>query len=464
MVNMENESQTAEMVHATSVALLQDPGIKIDHEEIAGLLVKRGAQSGSASGVVRIPRQMIEECLALCPREVVLTDRRGNKNVLAARKGSSFWSCPGLNLYRKGVHRLFTSADMADCARLLNQLEHVDGIFGVAMADVIPDACDVMGLKIIAENSSKHIRVFCFSPAGARTMAEMRGVVGDHPWFSMGFTAHGPLRWTRLALDIFKHSAGFGIPVTINGEPMAGVTGPVTLAGAAAVGNAEILAGLVINQILEPGRPCIYNLGLAHILDMKTSIAVTGGPENALFANLSAVMGRFYDLPSASWVSTESMEPDAQAALEKMCGFLTHLQSGVSNIWGVGQLESELTFSPAQAVIDNEIIGYVKRFLRGVAATKESLALDVIREVGISGSFLEHPHTFENFRTEFFMPSLLCRIKRDPWKASGGRRLDEGAEESASSLINKPVDNNLTAEQVSELRKITENFMARLVH
>ena len=108
-------------------------------------------------------------------------------------------------------------------------------------------------------------------------MVEMKKVVGDFPWFSVGFTAHGPLRWTNLALEIYRHTAGHGIPATVNGEPMAGVSGPVTLAGAAAVGNAEILAGIVVNQILEPGRPVIFNLGLAHVFDMRTAIAVTGG-------------------------------------------------------------------------------------------------------------------------------------------------------------------------------------------
>ena len=83
----------------------------------------------------------------------------------------------------------------------------------------------------------------------------------------------------------------------------------MTLAGSAAVGNAEILAGIVVNQVLEPGRPLIYNLGLAHVFDMRTSIAVTGGPENALLAQASAAMGRFYGLPSCSWMCTEAMLP-----------------------------------------------------------------------------------------------------------------------------------------------------------
>src|SRR5512136_2444780 len=274
---------------------------------------------------------------------------------------------------------------MADLARLLDQLDNVQAIFGLAMEDVPPPARDVMGLKIIAENSSKHIRVLCFSPEGAAALVEMKRVVGQHAWFSIGFTAHGPLRWTRLALEIFRRTAGAGIPVTVNGEPMAGVSGPVTLAGTAAVGNAEILAGLVINQLLEPGRPCIYNLGLAHVFDMRTAIAVTGAPENALLAQISAVMGRFYNLPSASWVSTESMCPDSQAALEKMFGFYTHMAGGVTNIWGVGQLESELTISTAQAVIDNEMISVARRFEQGVRFNDASLAVDVIRAVGNAG-------------------------------------------------------------------------------
>ena len=140
-------------------------------------------------------------------------------------------------------------------SRLLQQLENVDGVFGFAMDDIPPRACDVVGLRIIAENTRKHIRALCFTPKGSEMMVEMKKVVGDYPWFSIGFTAHGPLRWTNLALEIFSKTAGYGIPATINGEPMAGVSGPVTLAGSAAIGTAEILAGIVINQLLEPDAP-----------------------------------------------------------------------------------------------------------------------------------------------------------------------------------------------------------------
>jgi trimethylamine--corrinoid protein Co-methyltransferase len=238
---------------------------------------------------------------------------------------------------------------------------------------------------------------------------------------------------------------------------MAGASAPVTLAGAAAVGNAEILAGLVVNQLLEPGRPCIYNLGLAHTLDMRHATAVTGGPENHLLAGVSAAMGRYYDLPSGSWVSTESVTVDSQAALEKAIGFLTHLQSQVSLIWGIGQLESELTFSPAQAVIDDEILAYLRRYRRGVSLTDEDLAVETIREVGIGGSFLDAEHTFSHFRDELFEPRLLFRGRRDAWPGD----LADVAEQRVDEMLAAERAPTLSDAQSRELRAIEQDYLRR---
>jgi len=458
-----NEHEIAEKIHNAALDLLKNPGIKLDHDQICEMLLKAGATEGASANVIQIPRKLIEEKLALCPKEFLFADKEGNGRWVGAKCEAAIWSVPGLKIFENNSIRPCTKDDLARIARLLDQLDNIDGVFGYALDDVPPGARDVLGLRIMAENTSKHIRVLCFTPQGSDMMVEMKKVVGDYPWFSVGFTAHGPLRWTHLALEIFRRSAGYGIPTTINGEPMAGVSGPVTLAGSAAVGTAEILAGIVINQILEPGRPCVFNLGLAHTFDMRTSIAVTGGPENHLFAQIAAMMGRYYDLPSASWVSTESMCPDAQAALEKTCGFMTHMQSGVSNIWSVGQLESELTFSPAQAVIDDEIIAYVKRYLRGVAVNDETLAVELIRQVGISGSFLEQPHTATHFRKELFMPRLLFRQPRERWEDQGSKDLAEKAGEKAQALMQNEVDHKLSDDQLKELDALASRFLKQIV-
>jgi trimethylamine--corrinoid protein Co-methyltransferase len=444
-------SNRIEELHAAAMSLLENPGVKIEHDGICRLLITKGCKEGAASSVLRFPKEMVEEHIKMCPAEFVFPDRFGKGKTISPDGDCVIWSVPGLNMYEKGTCRPFTSSDMARWTRLLHHLTNVDGVFGYALEDVPPKIRDVVGLRVMAENTTKHIRVLCFSPEGSDALVEMKKVVGSHPWFSIGFTAHGPLRWTNLALEIFRRTAGHGIPVTVNGEPMAGVSGPVTIAGSAAVGTAEILAGIVLNQALEPGRPCVFNLGLAHTFDMRTAIAVTGGPENALYAQLAAALGRFYNIPSASWVSTESMCPDSQAALEKMFGFAAHLGERVSNIWSVGQLESELTVSPAQAVIDNEMISFVQRYLRGVRVDEETLALDVTREVGIAGSFLAERHTMDHFKEELYMPELLYRSKRSDWEKAGKKTLEERAEDHAAVLMEKPTPHGLSAEQLKAL-------------
>jgi len=452
-----------EQIHETSLALLEDPGIKLEHDEVYQRLRKAGARPGNAARVLRLPRAMVAEYLALAPHRIILADRRGRQVELSAHSAPLYWTCPGMFLEEKGQVRPFTSADMAAITRLADALDNVHGVFGMALDDVPPLARDFVGLRIMAENTGKHLRALCFGSLGIEAMLEMRHVVGDSPWFSIGFTAHGPLRWTHLALDIFLKSAGHCIPTTINGEPMAGASGPVTLAGSLALGNAEILAGIVVNQALEPGRPCIHNLGLAHVMDMRSAIAVTGGPENALMAAAAAAMARFYDLPSCSWVSTEAMAPEAQAALEKMFGFLVHSQAGVSLIWGVGQLESEMTISPTQMVIDNEMISFIRHYLKGLPVTERTLALDTIRKVGISGSFLDAEHTLRHYRDHLYHPALLWRQRRTTWEAQGMPTLQVAAQHKARALMAEARSVPCPDEsQRRALQEIEHRFISRI--
>lgn len=455
-------TQEAQQIHEASIELLSDPGIRLEHDGIVARLLEAGARPGARAQVVRIPVELIDECLERAPSRLALADRRGKPHEASADSPSLVWSVPGMNIWRNGRYRPFLSSDMADMTRLYNRLDQVDGVFGFSMDDVPAPARDVVGLRIMAQNTTKHIRAFCFTPKGADVMQEMRRVVAPQAWFSVGFTAHGPLRWTHLALSIFERTAGAGIPTTINGEPMAGASGPVTLAGAAAVGNAEILAGLVVNQVLEPGRPCIYNLGLAHVFDMASALAVTGGPENHILADASAAMGRFYDLPSCSWVSTEAHRPGSHAASEKAIGFLAHLQSGVSVVWGVGQLESEISCSPAQAVIDNEVLAYVRRMLRGMEVNAERLAVDVTREVGIGGEYISHPHTLNHWREEILRPGLFPRQTREAWQAQGARDLEAIAEERAEALISETPDDLLPPDVSRELARLEKRFLDSL--
>jgi len=458
---MESEAATmkrseVQLLHEATLRILEDVGVRLEHDSIKDKVVKAGAKEGDSANVIRFPRTMVAEYLALSPSTVELANRCGETVILSSSSPPVFWTNPGMRILTGEGVRDLTEGDLAAVARLSDNLPNVQGIMGMAMTDVPPKHRDFVGIRIIAENSRKHVRTLCFTPQGMEAMGEMKQVFPGN-WLSMGFTAHGPLRWTHLALDIFLKSSGLGIPATINGEPMAGVTGPVSLAGSAAVGNAEILSGIIVNQIIEPGRPLIYNLGLAHTFDMRRATAVTGGPENALLAQMSGEMGRFYDLPSSSWVSTDSVYVDSQAAMEKIFGFQTHTQGGVGLIWGMGQLESEKTISLAQLVIDNEMIDYIQRFKAGFEITEETLQYGLIKEVGIAGSFLETEHTLKKHREYLWNPRILNRRVRTEKLLP----LEEVAQVRALETLRKDSESKIGAAELEELKKIEVAYRAK---
>ena len=444
--------------------LLEDPGILLEDEEIYAAAIKAGAKPGAKPLVARIPSTMIDDCLSRAPREVRFADRRGGIQSVSPDSPSRFWTGAALFYLDKLGFRSIGQQDLADFARVIDALDQVDVIVGTSTEETPPGQRDFVGFRIMAQNTSKHLRALSFSPRGGQAMIEMAMVLADGrslkeaPLFSMGFTAHGPLRWTSLALGVYSMTAGHGIPVTINGEPMAGASAPVTLAGAAAVGTAEILAGVAVNQLLEPGRPCLFNLGFAHVMDMRQGFAVTGGPENVLLAVAGAQLARHYGLPSVSWMCTDSLNYDAQNALEKMMAAVTHTQAGVSTIWGVGQVESEKTISPVQAVIDDEIIAAVRRYLRGFSTDAESLAVDEIRRVGICGSFMDTDHTFTHFREEVFLPEQLVRVQR----MSAGQRADlvSRAEDRVDAILGAAREPILDEKIERELLAIEKRYAA----
>jgi trimethylamine--corrinoid protein Co-methyltransferase len=443
----------AERLHQASLRILEEVGVRLEHDEVRRRVLAAGARPGSGPDDVRFPPEMVRDHVAFAPSTVELASRDGRTTCLTPTSEPVFWTSPVLHFWTGSERRGITSADLAVVARLSDHLDGVQGVMGVSLADVPPEHRDFVGLRVIAENGRKHARALCVTGRGMEALVRMKPVFPG-PWFSVGFTAHGPLRWTHLALDVFLRSAGHAVPATVNGEPMAGVTAPVTPAGVVAVGNAEILSGIVVNQVLEPGRPVIYNLGLAHVMDMSRSTAVTGGPENAFFAQASAALGRFYRLPSASWASTESLLEDEQAALEKMFALQTHTSAGVGLIWGLGQLESEMTLSLAQLVIDDEMVAFVRRFGRGFGTGDEDMALELIREVGIAGSFLETEHTLRHHRQNLFTPRLLNRRAR----RACPEPLPHAARRRVRALLEGDTDPRIGEAEAAELRQVEEHF------
>ena len=250
-------------------------------------------------------------------------------------------------------------------------------------------------------------------------------------------------------------------PIVIMSMPLMGAMHPVTIAGALVQANAEVLGAIVLAQLVNPGAPVIYTY-YGGLMDMRTGISSFGAPEVALCHTAGVQLAKWYGLPCDVGVGhTDSKVPDAQAAYEKMMSMLPAALAGADNMRLIGgELDFGLSASYEEMVIDNEIAGNVLRMVSGIEVSKETLALDAMKEVGPGGNYLAHPHTLHNFRRATWMPTLADRQSRDMWEASGAKPIGVRARERAAEILAthhpKPISAERRQAVAAVIREICE--------
>ncbi|MFA6111884.1 MAG: trimethylamine methyltransferase family protein [Candidatus Latescibacterota bacterium] len=456
-----------ERINRQSFGLLETVGLRLGNERVQSMLLARGARPGDRSGMLRLPRSLVEESLHAAPRVVELASLDGSSVELTADGPSVFWTVNALSIADGKTIRPIDEKAFIDICRVAQHCPNVHATVAPAISDYPPHHRDFVGLRLLAENTTKHLRPCIYTPDGTLAVREMGEVLAggaalrDRPVYSLGFTSVSPLTWSPMALEVFIKSSGAGVPIMVNAEPIAGATGPVTLAGTLALANAEALGGLTILQLLEPGRPCVFNLGFSHVMDMRTTVTRTGSPECALMQAAGAELARSHGLPSASWASTESLSVDGQACYEKVMTGLMHILSTVNIIWGIGQLEAQRTVSLPQMVIDDEIAGALYRLQRGIEVTEETLAFATIAELGPGADYLGHEHTLSHFRTEVHYGSLTWTDRRERWEQAGQLDLTTRAEARVAEILAGSPPCQLPEDVRRRLAAIQAKWMAR---
>jgi trimethylamine--corrinoid protein Co-methyltransferase len=460
-----------ERIHNAGKQILDEVGVKIRNERIYNLLLDAGARPDSSDRTrLYFGEEMVKKYLALCPKSFTIKNRK--EEAFEVKSGSpSLYYTANATHYLRGTSKKSTEIgkeEFIEFMRVADKLDNIQGLVGMNLKEPAPRCRDIMGFRYMAEYSYKHIRPCMYSPFGAEAMIEMADVIlegkslRDNMFFTLGYSIVSPLTWSETALDLISKSTGHGIPFMINSEPMAGGTSPVTLAGSLAMADAEVISGLVILQVLEPGRPCIYNAGFAHILDMMTTLTLTAAPEGALIQAAGAEMAQYHGLPSASWCLSDAAMLDSQATYEKYLTLLAHTMSGVNMVWGIGNIETSKVISPEVAVIDNELIGNALQFKKGITVDEEHLAIDVIKDTVFKGNFLETEHTLVHYQDEIRYSSLPCKTRRSAWEAEGSKSIEEKAEEQVNQILNAPAERYLTGSQMERLDKIQAKWIERL--
>ena len=453
-----------------SFRILEETGVQIDHPEVFRKLGEAGCRGDEEKRRVFFPRRLVEEKVKLCPSRVRFADRKGGLFMAEPGGPSVFWTGNALNITRGKETRPIREEDFAAFCRVIDALPHIDGVVGTNLSEYPPGAKDFAGFRVMMENTGKHLRPCIYTPQGVAVIIEMAQAylaefgedLRSRPIVSTGYTIVSPLHWTREGLDVYVRSAGYGMPATVNSECISGATSPVTLAGTLVLANAEALSGIVINQVLEPGRPVIYNLGFSHVMDMRTAEPTTGAPENGLLAAAGAAFARDLNLPSAAWHCSDASGVDSQSAFEHALVGLVQLLGGANIIWGAGNLEFTRAISLEQAVIDNEIIYGAQRVKRGIEVSDETLALDLIQEFQSSANYLGSDLTLKHFRRELTSFTLANRHRRSEWERRGGKSLEEAALEQVERILAKPGEDRGDGRAMEKVRAIERKWLEKV--
>jgi trimethylamine--corrinoid protein Co-methyltransferase len=226
--------------------------------------------------------------------------------------------------------------------------------------------------------------------------------------------------------------------------------------------NAEILGGIVLSQLTRKGAPVIYG-STTTIMDLKITTSPMGCPEIGMVSAAAAKLAQSYEIPS--WVAGgwgDSKLCDAQAGHEKTLTALLPALAGANIIYGSGSLEMGTTLDWAQLVMDNEFAGMIKHMVRGIPVTDETLAVDVIHEVGPLGDFISHEHTRMHMKTMQSQPKLIDRRRREFWQQRGATDLAQRARDEAKYILKTHKPDPLPPEVISTLRSIVEAAEADL--
>lgn len=437
--------EQCETVHHASLEILRRTGVRVHHAEALDLLRQTDATIAEGD-LVRFPPALVEWALRQTPSRVALC-RRGSSEVIARAEGREVNFGTGSDCLRfldprTREHRAFTSHDVVDCVRVVDALPEL----AFCMSMGIPADLDRTNVyrhqyAMMLEHTVKPVVFVCDDRADCEAIVAMASEAAGgiqelrlNPTLMLYSEPSTPLEHSETATGKLLYMAEQGLPVTHSPAPMMGGTAPVTMAGGLALGNAEVLSGLVMHQLKRAGAPFVYGSGLHH-LDMKTMISVYGAPEFQLARVLVMEMGRYYNLPTWGYAGhSDSCALDEQAAIDSAFSVLIALLSGTNLAHDIGYLEGGLTTSPEMIVLTAENIGMMRHLTQGFTLDPEALALDVIHAVGPGGDFLAQEHTAAHFR-EYWQPQLFSRERIDDWVASGSKRLGDRLREHTISIL-----------------------------
>jgi trimethylamine--corrinoid protein Co-methyltransferase len=417
--------EQVQSVHDHTIKILEEIGVEFSYEP--ALEVFRAQGQKVEGHRVYFQREFIEAMVKKAPAQFTLHARNPEHNLVCGGENIIFMPGYGAPFIHEadGKKRNATMADYDNFVKLAgaSQNLHMTGGTVVEPTDVEDG---IRHLKMMYSHITNSDKCFMGSSSGAEKaqdsidMAALlfggKQVIKEKPALICLINSVTPLKFDDRMLGALMAYTQAGQAIVIAALVMSGSTGPATMAGALALQNAEVLAGITLAQSINPGTPVVYGSTSA-ITDMSTGSLAIGNPEGALFTSASAQMARFYGVPSRGGGGlTDAKIADAQAGYESMMTLMAASTTGINFVLHTaGILQYFMAMSYEKFMVDDEIAGMLLRYLKGFDFTEDKFAFDVIKEVGPGGHFLTQKHTRKNHKVEMRRPQLSDRLSYDGW-------------------------------------------------
>ncbi|MBN1179688.1 MAG: trimethylamine methyltransferase family protein [Anaerolineae bacterium] len=461
-----------EHIHAASMAILAEVGIKVDYARARELFRQAGAQVDDDAGVVRLPEAVLLRALETAPATFTLY---GNDPDFRLDVGGDTVCFAGLGTpthildTETGERREATMADVREHIQIISALDHIhNSQMDVWPADVPMTTIHGEAILAWAQHSRKSFGMGCYGFLPTLDMMRMMAIAAGgkealraRPRFFAICSIGSPLQMITMQIEGLLICAEYGQPLAMSPEAIAGSTAPATLAGLLAQQNANILAHVALAQIARPGTPVLYST-VSTITNMRLGTVALGAVETGLITAASAQLARRYGLPCRSvGAATEAKVEDVQAGIERTATLLQAVLAGVNFITCGGTLDATMLESHPLLVLDDELCGMALRMAEGIRVDEETLALDVIRKVNYSGHYLAEKHTMRHFRTEHYMPALLVREGYETWEKEGRKNAIDRARERVRAILAAHRPNDLDPAVERELVAYLDVLRAR---
>jgi trimethylamine--corrinoid protein Co-methyltransferase len=456
----------AELVHQKSMEILTEVGFCVPENHLLSHLEKTGFIVDNETRMVRPNQELLDGALKSLPKDVSLFDRSGSFQ-LDFKNGSKFMGAgTPVNVFDldNGKRRYATYKDVCDLITIQDALPSVDIVRPTVTATDIGENSDLVEIAELCRRTDKPIVHRTLSPerieAAVELLAAVRGgedALRSHPNFATLYCPISPGFYTEENILCMLKWAEYGVPITLLSMAMGGASAPVTLLGELVVINTDILAWIIVLQILFPGLKLLYG-SVSSVLDMRTGILPLGAPERGMLNSGAAIMGNYYGIPSmCGGLSSDAKELDSQAGFEKAVTAMPLLLEGASIIYGVGATDAGSEISYTQMILDAELIAGLRRMMEGITVHDLDEELELIKANTPRGNFLKSKHTRANY-VRHWQPKILNRDAYETWQEKG-ESIEDTCRRKARQILQEHKPKALPAKIEAELERIMRRFL-----